>query len=97
MAWQPPYQSEGRIYAKYILTERPGARIAVLYQNDDFGKDVLKGLKDGLGDKASMIVATEAYEVTEPSIDSRFRTMIQSVVAPSRSRRCLRATLTMVA
>jgi branched-chain amino acid transport system substrate-binding protein len=71
MAWQPPYQSEGRIYAKYLLTERPGAKIAVLYQNDDFGKDVLKGLKDGLGDKASMIVGTEAYEVTEPTIDSR--------------------------
>ncbi|UGV27867.1 branched-chain amino acid ABC transporter substrate-binding protein [Rhodopseudomonas boonkerdii] len=71
MAWQPPYQSEGRIYAKYILTEKPNAKIAVLYQNDDFGKDVLKGFKDGLGDKSLMIVATEAYEVTEPTIDSR--------------------------
>src|ERR671932_1799474 len=52
MGWQPNYQSEGRIYAAYILKEKPGAKIAVLYQNDDYGKDVLKGLKDGLGDKA---------------------------------------------
>ena len=71
MAWQPPYQSEGRIYAAYILKEKPDAKIAVLYQNDDFGKDVLKGLKDGLGDKASMIVAAEGYELSEPTIDSR--------------------------
>ncbi len=70
MAWQPPYQSEGRIYATYILKEKPEAKIAVLYQNDDFGKDVLKGLKDGLGDKASMIVAAASYEVSEPTIDS---------------------------
>jgi branched-chain amino acid transport system substrate-binding protein len=71
MGWQPPYQSEGRIYAKYLLKEKPDAKIAVMYQNDDFGKDLLKGLKDGLGDKASsMIVAEESYEVSEPSIDS---------------------------
>ena len=70
MAWQPPYQSEGRIYATYLLTAKPDARIAVLYQNDDFGKDVLKGLRDGLGDKASMITAAESYDVTEPTVDS---------------------------
>jgi branched-chain amino acid transport system substrate-binding protein len=71
MGWQPPYQSEGRIYAKYLLKEKPDAKIAVMYQNDDFGKDLLKGLKDGLGDKASsMIVAEESYEVSEPTIDS---------------------------
>ncbi|HVX77056.1 MAG TPA: ABC transporter substrate-binding protein [Bradyrhizobium sp.] len=71
MGWQPPYQSEGRIYAKYLLKEKPDAKIAVLYQNDDFGKDLLKGLKDGLGEKgASMIVAEESYEVSEPTIDS---------------------------
>jgi branched-chain amino acid transport system substrate-binding protein len=71
MAWQPPYQSEGRIYAKYLLAEKPAAKIAVLYQNDDLGKDVLKGLKDGLGDKAAtMLVAAESYEVTEPTIDT---------------------------
>ncbi|CCE02675.1 ABC transporter substrate-binding protein [Bradyrhizobium sp. STM 3809] len=70
MGWQPSYQSEGRIYAKYLLKEKPGAKIGVLFQNDDFGKDYLKGLKDGLGDKAaSMIVMEESYETSEPSID----------------------------
>ena len=71
MGWQPPYQSEGRIYAKYLLKEKPDAKIAIMYQNDDFGKDLLKGLKDGLGAKASsMIVAEESYEVSEPSVDN---------------------------
>src|SRR5947199_1962534 len=71
MGWQPNYQSETQIYAKYILKEKPDAKIAVLYQNDDYGKDYLKGLKDGLGAKAaSMIVAEESYETTEPSIDN---------------------------
>jgi ABC-type branched-subunit amino acid transport system substrate-binding protein len=71
MGWQPNYQSETQIYAKYILKEKPNAKIAVIYQNDDYGKDYLKGLKDGLGAKAaSMIVAEESYETTEPSIDS---------------------------
>ena len=71
MGLQPNYQSEARIYAKYILREKPNAKIAVLYQNDDYGKDYLKGLKDGLSDKAaSMIVAEDAYDVTEPTIDS---------------------------
>jgi branched-chain amino acid transport system substrate-binding protein len=71
MGWAPNYQNEARIYAKYILKEKPNARVAVLYQNDDYGKDYLKGLKDGLGDKAvSMIVADDAYDVTEPTIDS---------------------------
>src|SRR5947199_405432 len=71
MGWQPNYQSESRIYAKYILKEKPDAKIAVLYQNDDYGKDYLKGLKDGLGAKAaSMIVAEESFEVTQPTIDS---------------------------
>jgi ABC-type branched-subunit amino acid transport system substrate-binding protein len=70
MGWQPNYQSETQIYAKYILKEKPAAKIAVLFQNDDYGKDYLKGLKDGLGAKAStMIVAEESYETTEPSID----------------------------
>ena len=69
MGWQPSYQSEARIYAKYLLKEKPDAKIAVLYQNDDFGKDYLKGLKDGFGAKTSMIVAEEGYETSEPSID----------------------------
>jgi branched-chain amino acid transport system substrate-binding protein len=71
MGWQPNYQSETRIYAKYLLKEKPGAKIAVLFQNDDYGKDYLKGLKDGLGAKAaSMILIEESYEVSEPTIDS---------------------------
>src|SRR5213083_1329112 len=70
MGWQPSYQSESRIYAKYLLKEKPNAKIAVLYQNDDYGKDYLKGMKDGLGAKAAtMIIAEESYETTEPSID----------------------------
>jgi branched-chain amino acid transport system substrate-binding protein len=70
MGWQPNYQTEGQIYAKYILKEKPNAKIAVLFQNDDYGKDYLKGLKDGLGAKANMIVAESSYEVSEPTIDS---------------------------
>jgi branched-chain amino acid transport system substrate-binding protein len=71
MGWQPNYQSESIIYAKYILKEKPNAKIAVLYQNDDYGKDYLKGLKEGLGAKAAtMIIAEESFEVTQPTIDS---------------------------
>jgi len=70
MGWQPNYQSETQIYAKYILKNHPNAKIGVLYQNDDYGKDYLKGLKDGLGAKTSMIVMEESYEVSEPTIDS---------------------------
>jgi branched-chain amino acid transport system substrate-binding protein len=69
MGWQPSYQSEAHIYAKYLMKEKPDGKIAVLYQNDDFGKDYLKGLKDGLGGKTSMIIAEESYETSEPSID----------------------------
>src|ERR1700709_27132 len=70
MGWQPNYQSESRIYAKYILKEKPNAKIAVLYQNDDYGKDYLKGLKDGLGAKAAMILPAQSFETTEPTIDN---------------------------
>jgi branched-chain amino acid transport system substrate-binding protein len=70
MGWQPSYQSEAHIYAKYLMKQKPDGKIAVLYQNDDFGKDYLKGLHDGLGAKASMIIAEEGYETTEPTIDN---------------------------
>ncbi len=71
MGWQPNYQSETQIYAKYLLKEKPDAKIGVLFQNDDYGKDYLKGLKDGLGAKASsMIVMEESYETSEPTIDN---------------------------
>ncbi|MCA1389966.1 ABC transporter substrate-binding protein [Bradyrhizobium sp. IC3123] len=71
MGWQPSYVSEARIYAKYIMKEKPNGKIGVLYQNDDFGKDYLNGLKEGLGAKASMIVREEAYDTSEPAIDER--------------------------
>ena len=64
LGWQPPYQGEARIYAKDVLKNHPSAKIGVLYQNDDYGQDYLKGLTDGLGDKASMIVAKQSYDVT---------------------------------
>src|ERR1700754_284112 len=71
MGWQPNYQSETKIYAKWLLKNKPDAKIAVLFQNDDYGKDYLKGLKDGLGAKAaSMIIIEESYETSEPTIDS---------------------------
>ena len=71
MGWQPNYQNEARIYARYILKEKPNGKIAVLYQNDDYGRDYLKGLKAGLGEKAaSMIIAEDGYEVADPTIDS---------------------------
>jgi ABC-type branched-subunit amino acid transport system substrate-binding protein len=71
MGFQPSYRAEARIFAKYILKNKPGAKVAVFYQNDDFGKDYVTGLKDVFGDKASsIIVAEESYETTEPSIDS---------------------------
>jgi ABC-type branched-subunit amino acid transport system substrate-binding protein len=70
MGYLPSYQSEGRIYAQYLLKEKPGAKVGVLYQNDDFGKDYLKGLKDGFGDKASSVVIEDSYELTEPTVDS---------------------------
>ncbi|MEJ6023131.1 ABC transporter substrate-binding protein [Ramlibacter sp. PS4R-6] len=70
------YQTEGEIYAKYILKNRPNAKIAILYQNDDYGKDVLAGVENVLkGDKAKMIVARATYEVTDPTVDSQILTL----------------------
>ena len=71
MGWQPTYYAEGVIYGRYLLEHHPDAKIGVLVQNDDFGRELLNGLKQGLGKKASDIVATESYEVSEPTIDSR--------------------------
>lgn len=72
MGWQPNYQSEGRVYAKYLLKEHPGKTIGILYQNDDFGKDLLKGFKEGLQDKVSLIVSEQTYDISDPTIDSQF-------------------------
>jgi branched-chain amino acid transport system substrate-binding protein len=72
IGWQPNYQSEARIYAKYILDHKPEGKIGILYQNDDYGKDYLTGFKAGLGDQAAkMIVAEQSYEVTDPTVDSQ--------------------------
>jgi ABC-type branched-subunit amino acid transport system substrate-binding protein len=71
MGWQPNYQREGHIYAQYILKERPTGKIGILYQNDDYGKDYVKGIRDGLGAKAaSTIIGEESYETAAPTIDS---------------------------
>jgi len=72
MGWQPNYQSESKVFAAHILETKPNAKIAILYQNDDYGKDYLKGFEDGLGDKAkTMIVSKLTYEVTDPTVDSQ--------------------------
>ena len=72
MGWQPSYRTEAQIYGKYILQNKPDAKIGVIYQNDDFGKDYLAGLKEALGDKyAKMVVKEVSYEVTDPTVDSQ--------------------------
>jgi branched-chain amino acid transport system substrate-binding protein len=72
MGWQPNYQSEGRIYAEYLLKNHPNGKIGILYQNDDYGKDYVKGIKDGLAAKAkAMIVSELPYETTDPTVDSQ--------------------------
>src|ERR1041385_6259593 len=72
MGWQPTYQAEGRIYAKFLLDKHPNAKIGILYQNDDYGKDYVKGLKDGLGPKAaSMVISEQPYETSDPTVDSQ--------------------------
>jgi branched-chain amino acid transport system substrate-binding protein len=72
MGWQPNYQTEGQIYAQYVLKNVPDAKVGILFQNDDYGKDYLKGFKDGLGDAAKKIIVMEqSYEVTDPTVDSQ--------------------------
>jgi branched-chain amino acid transport system substrate-binding protein len=72
MGWQPPYAAEARIYAQHIRESHPNAKIGVLMQNDDFGKDYVSGFEEGLGDRAkTMIVSRVTYEVTDPTIDSQ--------------------------
>jgi len=76
MGWQPNYQTESHLYAKFLLQKKPDARIAVLYQNDDYGKDYLKGFHDGLGKPAEKLIAKEvSYEVTDPTVDSQVVTL----------------------
>jgi branched-chain amino acid transport system substrate-binding protein len=79
MGWQPNYQDEAKSYVRYLLKEKPNAKIGILYQNDDYGKDYVKGIKDGLGAKAkSMIVAEVSYEVADPTVDSQIVQLQQS-------------------
>jgi branched-chain amino acid transport system substrate-binding protein len=66
----PSYRREGRVYAQYVLRKKPEGKIAVLYQNDEFGRDLLAGLKEGLGQRVDMIVAEESFEIAEPTIDT---------------------------
>jgi branched-chain amino acid transport system substrate-binding protein len=75
MGFQPSFRTEAQIYAKYILKEKPDAKIAILYQNDDLGKDYLAGMKDVLGDKFDKMVVTASYETTDPTIDSQITSL----------------------
>src|SRR5437763_3725363 len=75
IAFNPNFQSEAHIYARYILENHPNAKIGILYQNDDLGKDYVKGLKDGLGTEANMVVAETSYELTEPTVASQMVTL----------------------
>jgi len=103
MAFNPNYQTEGRIYARYILDSHPTAKIGVLYQNDDLGKDYLTGLKDGLGSKAAaMIVAEAAYEPSDPTIESQLVTLksagadlLYDITTPKFAAQAIRKTVEM--
>ena len=75
IGWQPSYRTEAQIYTKYILQNKPNAKIAILYQNDDFGKDYPNGVKDVLGDKFDKMVVTATYETTDPTIDSQITSL----------------------
>jgi branched-chain amino acid transport system substrate-binding protein len=75
MGFQPSFRTEAQIYAKYILKEKPNAKIAILYQNDDLGKDYVAGVKDVLGDKFDKMVVTASYEATDPTIDSQITSL----------------------
>jgi branched-chain amino acid transport system substrate-binding protein len=78
IGWQPSYRTEAQIYTKYILQNKPNAKIAILYQNDDFGKDYPTGVKDVLGDKFDKMVVTASYETTDPTVDSQITTLQSS-------------------
>jgi branched-chain amino acid transport system substrate-binding protein len=75
IGWQPTLRSEANFYAAHVLAATPNARIAVLYQNDDFGKELLAGLKEGLGSKAGMVIGEASYEATDPTVDSQIVTL----------------------
>ncbi len=78
MGWQPTYRAEGRIYANYIQAFYPERKIAVLWQNDEFGRDLFVGLQQGLGDWARMIVADTTFEVSDHSVDAQITNLKNS-------------------
>ena len=78
IGWQPSYRVEAQIYAKHILEQKPDAKVALLYQNDDFGKDFINGLKDVLGARYDAQVRGASYEATDPTIDSQVVSLQQS-------------------
>ena len=79
MGWNPSYRTEARIYAQYLLENKPDAKIGILYQNDDFGKDYLAGVKEVLGERAkTMIVSEQAYEITDATVDTQIITLQSS-------------------
>jgi branched-chain amino acid transport system substrate-binding protein len=100
IGWQPTYQTEGHIFAKYILQHMPNAKIGVLYQNDDYGKDYVKGLKDGLGEAAAKLIDVQvSYEVTDPTVDSQIvslqssgDTVFYDVTTPKFAAQAIRKT-----
>lgn len=75
IGWQPSYRTEAQIYAKYMLEQKPSAKVALLYQNDDFGKDYVTGVKDVLGNRFDQMVTTASFEVTDPTVDSQIVTL----------------------
>jgi branched-chain amino acid transport system substrate-binding protein len=94
IGWQPSYRTEAQIYTKYMLQQRPNPKLAILYQNDDFGKDYPNGVKDVLGDKFTKMVVTATYETSDPTVDSQItqlrhpvRTCCWSWRSPSSPRR----------
>ena len=92
MGIMPNYTSEGRLVARHIQATRPNAKIAVLHQNDDFGREQLAGLKAGLGDKAGQLVAVSSYQVTDPTVDSQVVQFKASGAPPPRqSARAMRS------
>ncbi len=80
IGWQPSYRVEAQIFARYALKEKPGGKMGILYQNDDFGKDYLNGFKDVLGDRFDKMVTAVSYEVTDATIDSQAITLQQAKV-----------------
>ncbi|HUA07706.1 MAG TPA: ABC transporter substrate-binding protein [Candidatus Acidoferrales bacterium] len=75
IGWQPNYHDEATIFGKYLLSTRPGAKVGVLYQNDDYGEDLLGGLTSSLGQKSNMILKTASYEVTDPDVTSQIESL----------------------